>query len=218
MAVSTNYFFIRIVLTTLILFTGISAAYGDDLFKLNYLNMNELNKQISRFENQIKEDPSNITAKKGLGISFHIKATADTEEYAERAASKLENAYSYNKKDYEVMVYFGSATTMLATTTWNPMKKMSYVNKGTALMDKAVRRAPENITVRMTRGLNSMNLPSLFKRRALALEDFEYLAEQIKKKPELKIIAKSVYSNLVKLYKENKEEEKSAYYTELLNK
>ncbi len=41
MAVSINYLFKRIVLATLILFMGISAAYGDDLFKLNYLNMDE---------------------------------------------------------------------------------------------------------------------------------------------------------------------------------
>jgi len=90
---------------------------------------------------------------------------------------------------------------MMANTTWSPIKKMSYVNKGTGLMDKAVKRDPDNVSVRMTRASNSKNLPSFLNRGDIALEDFEYLAGLIEKNPgHLPSIKKKIYSNLAELY------------------
>jgi hypothetical protein len=105
---------------------------------------------------------------------------------------------------------------MMAQTTWNPIKKMAYVNRGTGLMDKAVKRNADNVTVRMTRALNSKNLPSFLERGNLALDDFEYLADLIEKNPEsLASIKKIVYTNLVELYEKNGDEAKAAEFRKM---
>jgi len=68
-------------------------------------------------------------------------------------------------------------------------------------MDKAAKRDPDNVSVRMTRASNSKSLPSFLNRGDIALEDFEYLAGLIEQNPEsLESIKKKVYSNLAELY------------------
>jgi len=161
----------------------------------------QLSEKISGFQKGLDQNPSDYEALKALGIAYHIKARKDAKEYAPRAAEFLSRAYEINKKDSETMCYLGSATTIMAKTTWNPIRKMSYVNKGVGLMDKAVKRDPDNVSVRMTRASNSKSLPSFLNRGDIALEDFEYLAGLIDKNPEsLTSIKKKVYSNLAELY------------------
>ena len=68
-------------------------------------------------------------------------------------------------------------------------------------MGKAVKKDPDNASVRMTRASNSKNLPSFLNRGEIALEDFEHLAGLIEKNPKsLTSIKKKVYSNLAELY------------------
>jgi len=176
-------------------------VYATDWHELQDLTDVQLSEKISEFQKGLDQNPSDYEALKALGIAYHIKARKDAKKYAPRAVEFLSRAYEINKKDNETMCYLGSATTMMANTTWNPIRKMSYVNKGTGLMDKAVKRDADNVSVRMTRASNSKSLPSFLNRGDIALEDFEYLAGLIDKNPEsLTSIKKKVYSNLAELY------------------
>ena len=176
-------------------------VWAKDWHELHDLTDIQLSEKISEFQKSLDQDSSDYEALKALGIAYHIKASKDTKEYAPRAVEFLSRAYEINKKDNETMCYLGSVATMMANTTWNPIKKMSYVNKGTGLMDKAVKRDPDNVSVRMTRASNSKNLPSFLNRGDIALEDFEYLAGLIEKNPgHLTSIKKKVYLNLAELY------------------
>jgi len=184
--------------------------------ELRNLKAEELSAKISEFKKRLEQNSSHYESIKGLGIAYHIKAQKDAKGFASRAVDMLTRAREINKKDYETLCYLGSATTMMAKTTWNPIKKMSYANKGIALMDKAVKRDPENITVRMTRGYNSMGLPGFLKRGGIAVEDFEHLAEMIEKDPvSFSSIKKEVYSTLAELYRKNGEEDKAEKYMKL---
>jgi len=183
------------------LFFLITPVWAKDWHELQDLTDVQLSEKISGFKKGLDQNPSDYEAIKALGIAYHIKARKDAKEYAPRAVEFLSRAYEINKKDNETMCYLGSATTMMANTTWNPIRKMSYVNKGTGLMDKAVKRDAGNVSVRMTRASNSKSLPSFLNRGDIALEDFEYLAGLIEKNPEsLTSIKKKVYSNLAELY------------------
>jgi len=176
-------------------------VYATDWHELQDLTDVQLSEKISEFQKGLDQNPSDYEALKALGIAYHIKARKSAKEYAPRAVEFLSKAYEINKKDSETMCYLGSAFTMMAKTTWNPIRKMSYVNKGAGLMDKAVKREPDNVSVRMTRASNSKSLPSFLNRGDIALEDFEYLAGLIDKNPEsLTSIKKKVYSNLAELY------------------
>lgn len=183
------------------LFFLITPVWAKDWHGLQDLTDVQLSEKISGLQKGLDQNSSDYEAIKALGIAYHIKARKDAKEYAPRAVEFLSRAYEINKKDSETMCYLGSATTMMAKTTWNPIKKMSYVNKGTGLMDKAVKRDADNVSVRMTRASNSKSLPSFLNRGDIALEDFEYLAGLIEKNPEsMASIQKKVYSNLAELY------------------
>ena len=108
---------------------------------------------------------------------------------------------------------------MLAKTTWNPIKKMSYVMKGSLLMDTAVEKAPDDISVRMTRAYNSRNLPAFLNGGHLALEDYEHLVSLIGKGliPD-SLLKKKIYSNLAELYAEKGDGNAAENYRRLADK
>jgi len=215
-----NYIKQRWMISLITLLTGIFVAIpglgAKNWHNLYDLNEAKLENEISNLKQQLKESPGNIELLKGLGIVYHFKAMHDIKNYAPLAVEILTQAYEGNNKDNETLCYLGSATTMMAETTWNPIKKVSYVNKGAAFMDKAIRRDPDNIAVRMTRGTNSRRLPSFLERGHYALEDFEHLALLIEQNPMITpSFKKDVYTNLAQLYEQNKDAEKAKKYKEL---
>lgn len=191
----------------------LAAAHAEKLNWISALDDDQLTKQITKFKQLLEHNPDDYEMLKAMGIAYHFRAIRSDKKNAMKSVEFLSKAREFNKEDNETLCYLGSATTMLAQTTWNPIKKMSYANKGIALMDKAVRRNPNNISVRMTRGRNSMNLPDFLKRVDTGIEDFEHLASLIEAQPnDLKPIAKDVYTNLSSLYERRKEEAKAKKY------
>ena len=204
------------VVALFVMFFLTTIVSARDWHELQDLSDTQLSEKILRFQRKLSQDTSNYEMLKAIGIACHIKARTNAKEYAPKAVEFLSRACKINKKDYETMCYLGSATTMMAKTTWNPMKKMSYVNKGTALMDKAVRKAPDNIPVRMTRALNSKSLPPFLNRGDIALEDFEYLANLIEKNPESPTsVKKKVYVNLAELYRKANDQVRAEKYSKM---
>lgn len=179
----------------------VSTAIASDWHALHDLDEATISNQITLLQEKLKKQPENYEAIKGLGIAYHMRAKGDATGYAGKAVDFLTRTLSINAKDYEAMCYLGSATTMLAKTTWNPTKKLSYVKKGTAMMDRAVSEDPDNVSVRMTRAYNSMKLPVYLERGHLALEDFEHLVSLIEKGLVIDVLTrKKIYSSLVDLY------------------
>lgn len=206
-----------IIIITAIFFLYQAAAGGKK--EHEEIDHSGLDDRIAANLKKLEQDPSDYETLKALGIDYGTKARADAKKYNYKAVEFLNKAHEMNKTDYETMCYLGSAITMMATTTMNPFKKMSYVNKGTAYMDKAVRKAPDNITVRLTRGFNSKNLPHFLNRGGIALEDFEHLATLVESTPNISpSLKKTVYSNLAELYEKAGDTEKSDKYLKLLEK
>ena len=206
----------RVGITVLTMFFFYTAAAAKDWHELNRMDDPELTEKIVEFQKRLDQNPDDYEMLTALGIAYHIKAKKDAKEYAPKAVDMLTRAYKMNKKDYETLCYLGSATAMMAQTTGDPMKKGSYANKGIAMMDKAIRKAPDNISVRLTRSFNSKNLPSFLNRGDIAIEDFEYLAGLIEKSPDISWpTMKIVYTNLAELYKKDGEKDKAEKYEKL---
>ena len=87
----------------------------------------------------------------------------------------LDKALELEPNNGEALAYRGSLWTMRGRDAWWPFTKMSHVDKGIDEMDKAAELAPTNATVHIVRGINSTQLPSMFKRLSTALKDFDYL-------------------------------------------
>jgi len=193
-----------------------SVLWAKDWHELSGMDDTELKGQIAQYQKMLDQDPSDYQTIKGMGVAYHMMATRDAEKYAPKAVEFLSKALEMNKGDCESMCYLGSAMTMMAKTTWNPMKKISYVNNGTGLMDEAIKKAPDNVSVRMTRAINSRRLPSYLERGPIALTDFEYLTHLIEKHPEIPTETKKmVYMNLAELYDEEDDQTKAGKFRRL---
>ena len=207
-----------VVITILVSFYIVSAVSAEDWHALQDMSESQLDNKIFEFQQRLNKDPLDYEMLKAIGIAYHTKAKKDPKTYATKAVDFLTRAHERERKDYETMCYLGSATTMMAQTTWNPIKKMYYVNIGTGHMDKAVRKNPDNISVRMTRAFNSKNLPSFLGRRDIALEDFDYLAGLIDKNPgSLQAIKKKVYTNLAELFRKRGDKAQAEKYGKMAN-
>ena len=199
-----------------IVFWSVARLSANDCQELSDLESEQLVEKISGMQKVLDQNPSDCETLKCMGIAYHKMAKKNAKTYAPKAVETLTKALEANKKDYETMCYLGSATTIMAQTTWNPMKKMSYVNKGAGLMDKAIRKDPDNMSVRMTRAYNSKSLPSFLNRGHLAVEDFEYLADLIEKNPDAHgSLKKAVYTNLFELYRKAGDRAKAEKYKKL---
>jgi tetratricopeptide (TPR) repeat protein len=206
----------RIGIMLLISLSLCSITVAKDWPELNILSDSELTEKMTEFQKKLDQVPDDYEILKGLGIAYHIKALKDPKAFAPQAVETLTKVSEKDPTDYVTLCYLGSATTLMAQTTKNVFKMSSYSNKGFALMDKAVRNDPDNASIRLTRAHNSKNVPAFLNRGDIAIEDFEYLAEMIKKDPvSFTYLKKQVYSNLAVLYKKRGEEGKAAEYTKL---
>ena len=157
-------------------------------------------------------DPETL---KQLGIAYHGQAVEDPAAFAPKAVEFLTAAHDAKTEDWEALSYLGSATTMLAMTTDDLMEKMTYVNQGIGYMDKAVRRDPDNPTVRLVRANNAMALPDFLNRRHMAVADFEHLAVLFGSHPEMPAALKAeVFSKLVQLYEQSGDAEAARRYAQ----
>nr|VFJ93151.1 MAG: Tetratricopeptide repeat [Candidatus Kentron sp. LFY] len=118
---------------------------------------------------------------KRLGIAWHNLSVLEVGGASKEADKWLKKAFDIAPTDYEVMAYHGSARTMVARDSWNVVTKVSQANKGIALIDRAIREAPDNVIVRMVRANNSLALPEMFERRPKAREDFGFLHGRLDK-------------------------------------
>jgi cytochrome c-type biogenesis protein CcmH/NrfG len=160
-------------------------VYATDQNELYGLDEKKLAEKIEALQRSLNNSPQNYEMLKALGIAYHFKAGTDADAFASLAVDYLTKAHELNKRDYVTMCYLGAATSRMAQTTWNPISKMNYSNKGMGFMDKAARKAPDNVTVRMTRGKTSLDMPAFLGRGNLAVEDFAYLEKLIEQNPGL---------------------------------
>lgn len=195
----------------LALFFFISTVWGEE--KSQQGDLEAMVKKITKLQERFNQNPSDYDALKELGVIYHDMALKDTKTYAKKAVNSLEEAQKIKPEDNVTLCYLGSAYTLMAKESWNPVSKSNYVNKGIECMDKAVKKDPDNITIRMTRGLNSRGLPGFLNRRQVACEDFEHLADLFEKGLKVPASLKStVYKNLSELYKEDGDKIKTQKY------
>lgn len=140
--------------------------------------------EVSALETLIKnEQPMADTPeeKKRIGIAWHNLAVEEVSGAAEKAVEILKPLTKEIPKDYVVLSYLGSSQTMVGRDSWNPLTKMTAVNKGIALVDKAIVKDRDNVTTRLVRIYSSLGLPDFLGRGGKIKTDLEYLVKLIKK-------------------------------------
>ncbi len=135
-----------------------------------------------KFLSQLNSGQTSVQASRALGIIYHMKAVEgpDNIQFIQESHSLLKKAYAKDKTHAITKAYLGSITTMMAITVEGGLQKMKFVNRGTRLLDKVVRDYPDNIEVRILRGRNSLNLPKIFNRARIAVQDFNHILKLTK--------------------------------------
>lgn len=114
---------------------------------------------------------------KAAGIASHQLAWLRVDSASEDAVKYLKRASALNPADAELLAYLGSAHAMLARDSSLTVNKVGNTNKGLALLDRAVRRAPDNLTVRIIRGSVAYELPPMFSREKTAQDDYLFVVK-----------------------------------------
>jgi len=156
------------VLTALLLAFSLSAAW-----------------QIEDLEARLKKTPDNPALLLAYGRACHNLAfERNNPGLIEKGDKALSRLLVLEPGNAAAMVYLGSLKTQLANASQdNPAAALEYLQEGFTLMDKAVRAAPDNAEIRFLRGVNSTQIPDMFGRLPVALEDLQALDGLIAKNP-----------------------------------
>jgi tetratricopeptide (TPR) repeat protein len=126
-------------------------------------------------EGVLEQKPNDVETLMKLGKIYHDQGVAGNDDAVDKGFTCLDKVLQIDPSNAIALAYRGSLWTLRARDAWWPFTKMKDVDKGIDEMDKAVDLAPDNITVRLVRGINSVQLPSMFHRLPVALKDFEHM-------------------------------------------
>ena len=132
-------------------------------------------KSKSDLEALLQQNPNDIESLVALGRIYHDEGARNESGSVDKGIECLDKALELDPHNAVAVAYRGSFWTMQGRDAWFPFTKLKYVDKGIDELDKAVDLEPENMTVRLVRGINSLQLPSLFNRLGTALKDFSFL-------------------------------------------
>lgn len=170
---------------------------------------------ISAETGKLAANPQDAAALKTLGVAYHNLASLKVDGTAADAVATLTKAVDLLPDDAEALAYLGSAYTMSARDSWNVVDKVKNVNKGIALLDKALRKDGDNIRLRILRANNALALPGMFERKPVAKEDFAFVASRFEASGRSDpVLLSEIYFKLAGLYGEEGDAAKrSAYLT-----
>nr|VFK16895.1 MAG: hypothetical protein BECKLFY1418C_GA0070996_10275 [Candidatus Kentron sp. LFY] len=178
-----NHDSMKTLLFLLLLFPMIVMAGNDPLpikTLAGTMDRQVLKQEIERLETT-RGAMGKAEYRKRIGIAWHNLSALEVDDASGEADKWLGKVFASSPSDYEIMAYYGSARTMVSRDSWNVLTKMDVANKGIALIDKAIRKAPDNVIVRMVRANNSLALPEFFERRPKVREDFGFLHARLDK-------------------------------------
>jgi hypothetical protein len=109
----------------------------------------------------------------------HEKAVDGDKKETKALTADLERWTQDEPGNYLLLAYLGSAYTLDSRDAWPGPGKLSYLRKGGATLNAAVKGDPENPAVRFVRALDFYELPAIFGRHRAANDDFHLLIAQL---------------------------------------
>jgi tetratricopeptide (TPR) repeat protein len=145
------------------------------LLGLVTLSISTAQDKVKELEGILQQNPNDIGTLMTLGKIYHDQALAGNEGAVDKGFACYDKILQIDPSNAVALAYRGSFWTLRARDAWWPFTKAKDVDKGVDDMDKAADLAPTDVTVRIVRGINSVQLPSMFRRLPTALKDFEFL-------------------------------------------
>ncbi len=141
------------------------------------------NAEKARLEKAVAADPANQALRFQLGAVL-CDLAADGDEGAEGEALKLFAALHKDAPhDAEVLAFYGNACTIEAKFSFI-LTKLNWAHDGFNYLDTAVKDAPDDVTVRVIRALNSSQVPDFLGREQTARDDFAWIMQRVSEHPQ----------------------------------
>lgn len=163
---------LRALAAALALAVTAGTAFAADAVSVIDLRGDAARSALAGYEQTLAANSADAQALKNAGIVLHQLARSEPKpETVERAENYLQQAKKLSPDDPEISAWLGSTITMKALFETDPGRQTFHVKAGTRLLDAAVRAAPDNRIVRLTRAYNSLELPPFLGRTRYAVED-----------------------------------------------
>lgn len=150
------------------------------LLGLIALSISVAQDKVKELEGTLQQNPNDVGTLITLGKIYHDQGVAGNEDAVEKGFSCFDKVLQIDPSNAVAYAYRGSLWTLRGRDAWWPFTKAKDVDKGVDEMDKAVDLTPNDATVRIVRGITSVQLPSMFRRLPTALKDFEFLMNDIR--------------------------------------
>jgi tetratricopeptide (TPR) repeat protein len=127
---------------------------------------------VRELEFRLESQPNDRAVLMELGRLYHDLGVAGDDEAVEKGFTCFDRLVALDSTNAIALVYRGSMWIMRAREAWWPPTKLGRMKKGVGEMDRAVEMDPGDLTVRLIRGMSSLDLPGYLDRLETALEDF----------------------------------------------
>lgn len=139
---------------------------------------NDVNSEIANLLDQINSDSTDTYAVVTLGKKYQFN---NEPEKAIKLLAEYKKKYPDN---FEIAIWHANAESILAGKLENVKDKVKWSQKALSDMDKTVQKFSDNWFVHYIRGINSLQWPDMFRRKPVAVKDFEFLVELHELKPD----------------------------------
>ena len=142
------------------------------LVSITFGNFAGAQDKVRELEGRLRTSPDDQATLMELGVLYHDLGMQGDDDAVEKAFTCFDRLLALDSTNAVALVYRGSLWTLRARDAWWPPTKLKYLREGGKEMDRAVDMAHDDMMVRLTRGINSLNMPEKFGGLETALEDF----------------------------------------------
>ncbi|CAI2024495.1 Uncharacterised protein [Serratia fonticola] len=171
----SRWLFLLMIFSSLCAFADLQ----DELFSMR--TPRKLEEVIEHYRPLVEKDPHAV---KIIGIAWHQLALDKKDKASQQAVEYLVRYCQSAPEDMLALAWLGSSYTMLARDSSAVYKKITYANKGLAMLDKAVNAASDNYQVRVLRASVTYSVPEMFDRKKMAFNDYLYLTSHFSLSPD----------------------------------
>ncbi|MGB0942629.1 MAG: hypothetical protein ACPGUE_09520 [Marinomonas sp.] len=177
------------------------SAIGADQAEQEAL-LKQLNEKEGLTQEEVKQQ---LLLKLTLFSSDKNQTLAKLEAITQGLTRASEFSAEQGEQDYELMAAMGSALSYQSIFYQADLGQMNLLSrKGMRYMDRAVKKAPNHLGVRLLRGLSYANMPPFLNRASFAVEDLSLLknvllhGKEYRQGQDAKLLSKSIVESAKK--------------------
>jgi tetratricopeptide (TPR) repeat protein len=149
--------------------------------------------RIQLLEGSLKSNPNDQSVLMELGRLYHDQAAGGESSAIDKAFRCFDRLLALDSVNVIALAYRGDLWSLRAKDSWWLPNKWNYIRKGGVELDRAVGLAPDNMMVRLFRGMNALAAPGFLARLSVALEDFIVLMKNPAFPDQTKELRVSIY-------------------------